>query len=280
MESSNGKRFTVDQYILAAQGPHEKQFPFAACSDGKFTDSEFARYTETMTKGNMRLPTKKWLGLRVESINNLINTNFTEETLQQKFAKQRAVELKHDPVHMAKQKRRDIARRRAEAEQNGDEEEIQRCDEELEALDSTSNGTVKPKSSPNKLLQNDRLAQLNASNRNKNTQEVRQALIAERKKVLKEREDAAKAKKEAANLQAKAQANSAKKDMKDLFGEASDASRAGTPSANGTDTPKKSRAATPLSQVVKKKGPVGALKQKSLDDDVIGGLDLGIDVDI
>ncbi|CAK3943634.1 RNA polymerase-associated RTF1 [Lecanosticta acicola] len=277
MENASGKRFTIDQYALVAQGPHEKTFPFAACSDSKFTESEYTRFTETLRKENMRIPPKKFLAHKLEAIHGLLNTQFTEETLQQKFANQRAMELKHDPVHVAKQKRKGIARRRAEAEQNGDEEEIQRCDEELEALDNSAsnmNGAVKPKSSPAKAMHTDRLAQLNQTNRRKTTQDVRNALIAERKQRLKEREEAARLKKEADAAKANGQAKS---HMKDLFGETPDVSRAGTP-ANGADTPKKNRANTPLLAI--KKGPVGALKQKSLDDDVIGGLDLGIDVEI
>ena len=66
--------------------------------------------------------------------------------------------------------------------------------------------------------------------------------------------------------------------MKDLFGEGSDTSRAGTP-ANGIDTPKKKKSGTntPQNGV---KGPIGALKKNNLEDDVMGDLDLGIDIEI
>ncbi len=58
--------------------------------------------------------------------------------------------------------------------------------------------------------------------------------------------------------------------MRDMFGEETDGSRAGTP----METPKKSGVGM---SVKKATGPVGSLKVRELDDDVIGSLDLGID---
>lgn len=270
LEASNGKHFTTDQYAIVAQGPHEKPWPFHACSDSTFTEVEYNRFVDTLQKDNMRLPSRKFLTTKLDAIHSLLNQNFTEETLQIKFAKQRAMEQKYDPVHIAKQKRRDVTKRRHEAELAGDAEEVLRCDAELEALDNTGssvNGSGKPKLPSAKPLHQDHMAKLNQNNRTRNAQEVRQALILERKKLLKEREAAERKKAAAARLS-----------EKDLFGETPDGSRAGTP-ANGASTPKKSRAGTPQVTAVRK-GPIGALKQKNLDDDVIGSLDLGIDVEI
>lgn len=219
----------------------------------------------------MRLPSRKFLLSKLDAIHALLNQNFTEETLQIKFAKQRAMEQKYDPIHIAKQKRKDITKRRYEAELSGDQEEVARCDSELEALDnagSSMNGASKPKLPPAKPAHQDHMAKLNQNNRTRNAQEVRQALIAERKKRIKEHETAEKKKAAAARLS-----------EKDLFGETPNGSRAGTP-ANGASTPKKSRAGTPQVTAPTRKGPIGALKQKHLDDEMIGSLDLGIDVEI
>ncbi|KAF2169097.1 hypothetical protein M409DRAFT_64883 [Zasmidium cellare ATCC 36951] len=288
LETSLGKKFTTDQYAIVAHGKAEKPWPFSACSDSKFTDAEYQRFQETLTKDNMRQPSRKFLYTKVDAINALIDQKFTEQTLQEKFAKQRAMEQKYNPAHIAKQKRSDIQKRRAEAEDNGDEEEVARCDAELQALEnsaSNANGAVKISSGPAKpTMQHDRLAQLNHKNRSKNQQEVRNALIAERNRIKKEREEIAKAAKAMAEAEANAVVKAEKKEtalkkaaMKDLFGEGSDTSRAGTP-ATGVDTPKKkSGTSTPLNGV---KGPIGALKKKNLEDDVIGGLDLGIDIEI
>lgn len=279
MEMANGKHFTTDQYALVAHGSAEKPWPFHACSDGKFTEDEFRRFVETLNKENIRPSSRKQLSKKVNDIHDLLNQHFTEETLQQKFAKQRAMELKYDPVHAARQKRKEISRRREEAEANGDEEEVARCDAELEALDNAAaNGVVKPKSSsaaPVKpLTQHERLAQLNQTNRSKNQQEVRKALIEERRKLEREREALRDKKtmavKEKVEAKAKARRDRQQSAMRDMFGEGdTDGSRAATPALG---TPKKSGVGLAV-----KKGPVGALKVKELDDDVIGSLDLGID---
>lgn len=291
LENAHGKQFTTDQYALVAHGAAEKAWPFSACSDGKFNEAEFTRFRDTLQKDNIKMPSRRFLTSKLDAIHDLLNQKFTEDSLQIKFAKQRAMELKFDPAHIARQKRKDIAKRRADAEQNGDEEEIARCDSELEALDNSAantNGAVKAKPVMAKTTpQHDRLAQLNHTNRHKEQERVRQALIAERKKEIKAREamkekqaQAAKLKAEAATKSGKREAALQKSAMKDLFGEGSDISRAGTP-ASGIDTPKKSRAQTPLTQPANgTKLPVGALKKKNLDDDVIGGLDLDIDVEI
>jgi len=289
MELPNGKKILTDQYAIVTQGPHEKPWPFSACSDSKFTDSEYDRYTDTLRGSSMRLPSRKFLNSRTDSIHALWNMKWDEDALNAKFKKQKDIELKHDPVHMARVKRREILKKRAEALEDGDDETAAQCDNELEALDSSSpavNGTVKPKPSPSKAQQQDRLAALNRANRVKTQQEVRQALIAERNKILKEREAAetqkmlevrakVHGKAIARQEQREALRKEANKNNHDLFGETPDGSRAGTP-ANGTDMPKE----TTVLVGNAKKGPVGALKQKNLDDEVIGGLDLGIDLEI
>lgn len=279
MENANGKHFTTDQYALVAHGSAEKPWPFHACSDSKFSEDEFRRFLETLSKENIRPSSRKHLTNKVNDIHDLLNQHFTEETLQQKFAKQRAMELKYDPVHAARQKRKDIHRRRDEAEANGDDEEIARCDAELEALDNAAaNGAAKPKptsAAPTKpLTQHERLAQLNQTNRSKNQQEVRKALIEERRKLEREREAMRDKKTLAVKASlatgAKAKDDLRKSEIRDMFGEGdTDGSRAATPAIG---TPKKAGAALAV-----RKGPVGALKVKELDDDVIGSLDLGID---
>ena len=301
MENAAGKHFITDQYAVVVQGSAEKPWPFSACSDGRFTEAEFTRFAETLKKDNMHLPSRKFLNTKLDGIHGLLNQRFTEETLQLKFAKQRAMELKHDPVHSAKVKRDAIKKRQLEAEENGDLDEIARCDSELAALENSlanANGAYGAKLNPaKKVVVPDRLAQHTKDNRTKNIQEVRRALIEEKRKLQRDREAVAakkqvdrEARQEAAMEAARKRAADAakeaghglklpKNDLHDLFGESgTDISRAGTP-ANGIGTPRRSRAGTPLTGV-REKGPLGALKKKVLDDDVIGNLDLGIDIDL
>jgi RNA polymerase-associated protein RTF1 len=302
MEGSNGKQFLTDQYAIVAHGKAQKAWQFNACSDGHFTDQEFDRYISTLKNDNIRIPTKKYLYARLDAIHGLLNTDWTDEMLSKKFAKQREMQAKHDPVNVARTKRQAIEKRKAQAEESGDAEEVMRCDAELAALENNSSAVVNgngARNSPFKptknaaLAQQERMAAVNLKNRGKNAEEVRKALIEEGKKKQRAREQAA------AEMKAKAEAEAAKKAEEeeakkralldvpkgdDLFGDgSSDLSRAATP-VGGDRTPmKRSRTGTPMNGVKKEKkpsGPIGAITKKAMDDEIIGSMDLGIDIEI
>jgi RNA polymerase-associated protein RTF1 len=279
LTTSNGRQFTTDQYALVAHGTAERPWPFLACSDGKFTDAEFDRYLSALDKDNLRAPSRKFINGKLDDIHALLNHNWTDDDIQSKISKQRAMEKKYDPANAANLQREKINKRRAIAQDEDDAEEVAKCDAELAALENQKlNGGSRsqPRDSPakpkGKQMEHERLQKLNIETRRTNAEEVRKALVEERKKITKAREKAiaeAKAKAEAA---AKAAASG------DLFGEASDISRVGTP-ANGA--PKISRTGTPANGNAGKKGPIGAIKGRSkMDDDVIGSMDLGIDIEI
>lgn len=193
------------------------------------------------------------------------------------------MEKKYDPANAANLQREKINKRRAIAQEEDDAEEVAKCDAELAALENQKlNGASRsqPRDSPaakpkHKQMEHERLQKLNIETRRTNAEEVRKALVEERRKIQKAREKAiaeAKAK--------KAAADAASNPAADLFGDASDISRMGTP-ANGT--PKISRTGTPANGTAGKKsgGPIGAIKGRSkMDDDVIGSMDLGIDIEI
>lgn len=197
------------------------------------------------------------------------------------------MEKKYDPANAANLQREKINKRRAIAQDEDDAEEVAKCDAELAALENQKlNGASRsqPRESPAKPKQkqkeHERLQKLNIETRRTNAEEVRKALVEERRKIQKAREKAIAEAKAKAAAQAKAAENAASGLGADLFGEASDISRLGTP-ANGT--PKISRTNTPANGSAGKKpaGPIGALKGRSkMDDDVIGSMDLGIDIEI
>jgi len=320
MESANGKHFTTDQYAVVAHGKAEKPWPFSACSDSHFIPEEFDRFTSTLNKEDIRVPSRKYLTGRLDGINALLNMNWNEEQISAKIAKQRAMERRYDPANAARLKRDNITKRRVAAEEAGDTDEVTKCDAELAALENnklahsgslnghggnnghghgvkpsnliSANGAVKKNATGVPIgSKQERLAQLNAKNRGKNTEEVRRALLEEKRKLQLAREQAAvdarakaekkqRAEDEAAAAKAKLLAVP-RGDLSDLFGEGSDISRTGTPVGG---TPKRSRAATPLNGGAgvkkEKSGLLGTIKKKNLDDDVIGSLDLGIDIEI
>lgn len=306
LDGRNGKHFTTDQYALVTQGNSTRPWPLSACSDSPFTAAEVDRYLDQLQKEHMRPPTRKFLDGRLAAIHALLNIEWTDARLTEKFAKQRAMQRKHDPAHVARQKIEALARRRLDAETSGDADEVARCDAELAALANSGvspvNGALRSSPAAKKVMlstgsasttHQDRMAQLNAKNRGKNSEEVRRALIEEKRKLALAREAAM------VEAQQKAEAEAAKKkkeeeakrlavprsDLSDLFGEGSDISRAGTPLGG---TPRRSRASTPMNGVSmrkekeaeKKGGPIGAIRKKVLDDEIIGGMDLGIDIEI
>jgi hypothetical protein len=284
LTTSNGRQFTTDQYALVAHGTAERPWPFLACSDSKFTDAEFDRYVSALDKDNLRAPSRKFINSKLDDIHALLNHNWTDDDIQSKISKQRAMEKKYDPANAANLQREKINKRRSIAQEEDDAEEVAKCDAELAALENLKlNGGAsrpQPRDSPAKPMkmakEHDRLQKLNIETRRTNAEEVRKALVEERRKIQKAREKAIAE----ARAKAKAAEQAASGLGADLFGEASDVSRLGTP-ANGT--PKISRTSTPANGNAGKKtgGPIGAIKGRSkMDDDVIGSMDLGIDIEI
>ncbi|SMR41776.1 unnamed protein product [Zymoseptoria tritici ST99CH_1E4] len=274
LDNAIGKKFTTDQYAIVAQGSAEKPWPFHACSDGRFTQAEYDRFIDTLRKENIRPSSLKLLTMKRNAIDDLVNTQFTEATLQLKFARQKAMEQKHDPAYVAQQKRKDINRRRTEAEEAGDEEEIARCDAELEALNSVAtNGPSKVKPPPpadKEMSRYDRFAALNKTNRAKNQQEVRKALIEERNKIAREAEAA----RNRQMMEVKARVEAKAKDFRVRQDKFDALERGESPAVVSVPASPKKKAAAAV------KGPIGALKKRNMDDDIIGELDLGIDLEI
>lgn len=280
LELPSGKTFTTDQYALVAHGTAEKLWPFSACSDSRIFESEFQRYKETLEKERLRFPKRAHLEQKLDDLHKFLNVSWTEETLQGKFSRQKEMAKRVDPTNITTMKRQAILRRKASAEEAADAEEVSRCEAELAALENNSlNSTTALKPRPTQFKTNsqqEKLALLNLQNRNKNAEDVRKALLADRAKLHAERERA-KAKAAAAKLEKERQAllGVPGNEMADLFG--SDVSRAGTPTS-GVSTPKirRSRAGTPVNGV--KKGPSGLGRKRGVEEDE--DLDLGIEIEI
>lgn len=314
MEGPNGNPFVTNQYALVAVGKSEKEWPFLACSNSKFTDIEFERYKKTMVVENLLVPTKSFLISKVNDINQLINHRFTEEEIQQKLNRSGALKTK-----FASLERSTLLSRRKEAEALGDEKTIAKLDAELATLEgpklafgtsmtkspaepsSTSTGTTSSS-------QQERLAALNRANRKANAEEIRKAQHAEKKadaiarKAIERGEAVANP---FARVKTRAKVHydvhsdtlappAARPALDELFeGGSRDASRAGTPLSVGSKTGTPKRSGTPLLLVrngngngagEEKKGGVGfglgLGRKRNMDDDVLAALDMGIDIEI
>jgi len=276
MDGPNGKKIPTDQYVVCGQGKKEKEYPFQACSDSKFTEGEFAEFRNALSADGIRFPNKRQIDHKLADIHALLEHQWTEEDIQSKINKSNTMRVKH--LSFGRDR---IIKRRDEANSRGDDAVVARCNQELATYDA---GGPKPESkagaSPaNKHAQQERLAQLNRQNRKLNSEEVRKAQIANKRAEQKARDEAiARQRKSEAEKAASAAKNSSLAIPDDLFGDASDISRAGTP---GAISPKKgmSRAGTPATGVPEKK-KFGQFRKKNLDDDVIAGMDLGIEIDI
>lgn len=283
MEGPNGKSFITDQYALVAHGKAEKPWPFLACSDSRITEQEFDRYTATLQKENLRLPMKKFLVTKLDDIHALLNHSWTEDDIERKISRAREMQRKFDNYSKDK-----IVNRRNEAASRGDTEAVTKCDAELAALANGSqvvkaaSSSTAAKASPAKIpVQHERLAALNKANRKANAEEVRKAQLAEKRALQKARDEAAKARAAAEEEKKARMLEVPHGDMRDLFGDGSDISRAATP-LNGSGTPRRGvtpRSGTPLNGSGKRERGVGT-KKKSMEDEIIASMDLGIDIEI
>lgn len=237
----------------------------------------------------------------------MLETEWTDQAISEKLRRQREMERRVDPAFIAKSKREGLEQRLAEAREKADDEEVARLEAELEAVVNmyALNGGVKHSPVSGKKIagvgvQQERLAQLNLKNRGKNAEEVRRALIEEKKRHTAARELAlvenkAKAEKKEREKQEAEQAKKAKSlavpgavNMADLFGEGggSDVSRAGTPgvrSRAGTPGVGEARRAKKEGSGLASSGMGNTMLKKGrqeIEEEVLGGLDLGIDVEI
>ncbi len=210
--------------------------------------AEFERYKKAMLADGLKISTKAQLSVKLDGIHALLNRSWTDEDIaaklkrQNKYADQPRPTMGMPPAKVSK-------------------------------------GPT----------QQERLAALNKANRKLNAEEVRKAQIAEKRLEAANRAAAAarhaKAEREAAEKAAAAKELlnvPAGSHTDELFGSASDLSRAGTPA--GTNTPRKiatPRSQTPLSGPREKRtGGLSSLKKRNMDDDLIGAIDLGIEIDI
>ncbi|QIW94702.1 hypothetical protein AMS68_000220 [Peltaster fructicola] len=281
LENSNGKKFLTDQYAIVAQGKSEKTWPFAACSDSKATSSEVTRYLDMLKEQRVRLPTRKALNTKLDQIHALLNRKWTDEDISSKINKQKAIEKKYDPANAANLAREKILKRKQAAEEDEDFDEIATCNAELQALEANSNGNALGRApiavkALKATTEQDRLAARNALTRKTNSEEVRKALLEERRREIAHREKVIAEAKAKAAAEAEAKSKLQVPDA-DLFG--SDVSRAGTPSSSVKKLKTANGVRSSSQNGIKR--PIGALRtEHKNDDDVIAAMDLGIDIEI
>ncbi|KAH7148799.1 hypothetical protein EDB81DRAFT_475427 [Dactylonectria macrodidyma] len=287
LSGPNGS-FVTDQYIKAAHGKAIKEFPFIAASSGKFLESELNRYKVTCANENVTIPTKSFLSDKVDDINSLIAHKWTNEEIKARLKRKNDMRRRFDPAE-----RERVARLLEEATQRGDDEKkISKLQEELDKLGTqrlafkTSLGASKNPDAPKGKSEQDRLAERNREARRLNGEAVRKAQLKEKAKS-REIEMALKRGEAYEGDMSRRLRTKAKfvYDVNDQVKDKAAASDASTP-ANGT--PKVAAAKSQLlphlaklqeEKYLEKKG-IPTIHKPLMDDDVIGSLDLDIDIEI
>jgi RNA polymerase-associated protein RTF1 len=236
------------------------------------------------------LPTKPKLNAKTSDINNLITRSWTEEELQEKLKRSGALANKYTPIERTR-----LTNLLKAAKASGDDERAEELRIDLARLDgpklafgTSLSSTPKKQSGPQELSQQDKLAQLNRENRKKNIEEVRQAQIRERRAAL--AIEAALARGEAVDEDTSRRHKTRAKfkhDVNDIGKKTTDSDRSGTNTPHiGTPSLTAKKDNTPLPHIAKlqerltdSKG-IPTFRKALTDDDIIGALDLEIDIEI
>ncbi|KYK58350.1 hypothetical protein DCS_05363 [Drechmeria coniospora] len=278
--------FVTDQYVKGAHGKSVKEFPFIAASSGKFTDGELNRYQITCTNDGVSLPTKEFLDAKIDAINALINHNWTNEDIKARLARRNELKRRFDPAE-----RERVARLLEEASRRGDEEKAEELQEELDKLRGqrlafrTSLGPPKGAGGTAASTEQDRLAERNRENRRMNAELVRKAQLKEKARS-REIEKALHRGEHVADDPSRRLRTKAKfvHDVNATTPRPSQNGSAASTPAAGTPKVAPTLMASHLAKLqeknyVESKG-LPMIHKPLVDDDIIGALDLDIDVEI
>ena len=258
----------MDLYVKAAHGKAQREWPFITCSDRGFTEAEWNRYKQVCLSEGVPVPTKPELIAKVDDINSLIERQWTDQEVSEKLKRQNALHIKYSGVERDQlTKQLDMARARA------DEDAINRLQEKLDNLETprlafrTSLNSAKKKAENRGPTQQEKLALLNAENRRKNAESVRKAQLMERARA---RDEVRLRGEQAAGSGASTPAGTASAAAAAVVGNGSGGAGAVLPHILKLQEQQRSRA----------KSGVPVIHKPLMDDDIIGALDLDIDVEI
>ncbi|KAK7932350.1 RNA polymerase-associated protein [Apiospora marii] len=292
MEKKSGQPFVTDQYIVAAHGKAEREWPFIVCSESNFTESEFNRYKTTINSEGGVWPKQPALVAKIDDINKLLGRSWTDAELDEKLQRERALRDKFNPAE-----RNRLVNNIELAKEKGDMDRVAELQAQLDQLETprlafkTSLTTNKKISSANS--QQDRLAQVNAENRKRNAEAVRKAQLREKAKARDIENRIARG--EEVQEDVSRRLRTQPKFLLD-HNEVEERVKTGTSSAStpANGTPRLNASATgdrPLpphiaklqqnqSQNGTENGGMPQIHRPLVDDDIIGSLDLDIDVEI
>ncbi|OTB16451.1 hypothetical protein K445DRAFT_291319 [Daldinia sp. EC12] len=293
MEKSNGQNFVTDQYVRAAHGKSERDWPFISCSDSPFTEAEFNRYKKVCQDEGVIFPKRPTLDAKIDHINALVNRSWTDAEVNAKIERERSLLSKFTPTE-----RNRLLDLIEEAKRRGDDARVSELQDKLDSLETPrlafkTSLTSANKSTSSTPSQQERLAALNAENRRRNVEAVRKAQLMEKAKAR--QIEARVARGEDVNEDTSRRLRTKPKFRQDISESTeqkptpTNGSGVSTP-ANGTPKQGATTKAPVLPHIQKlqiqnhqsgkdKKG-IPQIHKPIVDDDIIAALDLDIEVDI
>lgn len=272
MDKENGKPFITTQYVRASHGKAERDWPFIYCSDSGFTDAEWNRYRQTCLAEGVKIPNRAAFQAKEQDMYNLENRSWTDAELTEKLRRSGALDVKSKTVERNK-----LTKQLNQAKLFGHTERADQLRAELAALDppKLAYGTSLFKPEPaTPLSQQQRLARINEEARRKAVDEAKAAQLAEMRQSAAESRRAARPR---AVLKSGAGAGSG----------ASTPARE-TPKATPKLGPEQ-QDSEPLPHMAKlqaelekqkQQGGLPTIRRPLCDDDIIGAIDLGIEIEL
>lgn len=221
---------------------------------------------------------------KIEDINGLINHTWTSEEIKTRLARRNELKRRFDPAE-----RERIGRLLDEAVAKGDEQKAEELQEKLDKLSNqrlafrTTLGPSKGSEGPALSSEQDRLAERNRENRRMNAELVRKAQLKEKAKV-REIEMAIKRGETVPDDPSRRLRTKAKfvHDVKDgsQNGNGASTPTVGTPKLGATQPQMASHLVKLQEKKYEDSKGLPTIHKPLMDDDVIGALDLDIDVEV
>ncbi len=239
------------------------------CLADSLLQAEWNRYKIVCKTDGINIPKPPALANKIDDINKLVRHTWTEVELAQKLARQTALHQQFSSATRDK-----LTKQIEDARHAGNEERVAKLQGELENIPvprlafSTSLSLAKKKPDNGGLSQQERLAIRNAENRRRNIESVRKAQLLERQKAR----------------------EAETRDSRDLLNENGTATPSKATNGSGTSTPANGtpqQTASMPAHIAKlqaqrstTKGGIPTIHKPLMDDDIIGALDLDIDIEI
>ncbi|KAI0472929.1 plus-3-domain-containing protein [Xylariaceae sp. FL0804] len=286
----DGQSVVTDQYVRAAHGKAERDWPFIYCSDSSFTQAEFNRYERVCQEENVPFPRRPRLVAKIDDINALVHHTWTDAEINDKVERMRDLRLK-----FSSSERNELLEKLDQAKRRQDSARVAELQDRLDRLETPRlafrTSLAQPKSSTSSgPTQQERLAQLNIENRRRNAEAVRKAQMKERAKVRDIEARIARGEEveddHSRRLKTKPKFM---KDVNETFERKSTPTSGASTPANGT--PRMGASKAPLlphlqklqllnHQTGRDKKGMPQIHKPINDDDIIASLDLEIDVEI